>query len=346
MARACTFLTGEGLSKKLMSAGCMARMPREVFNLKYVDFVALSPDRKFVAFTELFNAYVAPLPPPAAASNSARTPAPSRSRKVSGDAGSYLHWSAAPTRSLHWMVGDHYVSRALKDVFAFLPGAPKELPKASEAKALQYGPEQPVYTPSSVSPCRRPRHHHARCREGAGSDRGRRGDRRWRPHPRRRARAMRGDPAGARVIDASGKTLMPGIVDAHAHAAHFGQGVVPQQNWAYYANLAFGVTAMHDPSATNEFVFSQAELVKAGAMVGPRVFSTGTILYGADGDFKAVVNSLDDARFAPQAHAGAGRLQRQELQPAAPRPAPADQHRRARAGHAGGGGGRLTSTTT
>src|SRR5690606_14048193 len=81
-----------------------------------------------------------------------------------------------------------------------------------------------------------------------------------------------------------------------AHAAHFGQGVVPQNNWAYAANLAFGITTMHDPSATTEFVFSQAELVKAGRMVGPRIFSTGTILYGADGDFKAVVNSLDDAR--------------------------------------------------
>ncbi|MBO7942604.1 hypothetical protein JTP77_042885, partial [Streptomyces sp. S9] len=58
----------------------------------------------------------------------------------------------------------------------------------------------------------------------------------------------------------------------------------------------FGITTMHDPSATTEFVFSESELVKAGKMVGPRVFSTGTILYGADGDFKAVVNSLDDAR--------------------------------------------------
>jgi hypothetical protein len=53
---------------------------------------------------------------------------------------------------------------------------------------------------------------------------------------------------------------------------------------------------MHDPSATNEFVFSQAELVKAGRMVGPRVMSTGTILYGADTDFKALVDSPDDAR--------------------------------------------------
>jgi imidazolonepropionase-like amidohydrolase len=55
---------------------------------------------------------------------------------------------------------------------------------------------------------------------------------------------------------------------------------------------------MHDPSANSEMVFAQSELVKTGQMVGPRVFSTGTILYGADGDFKAVVNSIDDARSA------------------------------------------------
>ena len=56
------------------------------------------------------------------------------------------------------------------------------------------------------------------------------------------------------------------------------------------------MTTSHDPSANTAFVFSQAELVRAGEIVGPRIFSTGTILYGADGDFKAVVNSLDDAR--------------------------------------------------
>jgi imidazolonepropionase-like amidohydrolase len=55
---------------------------------------------------------------------------------------------------------------------------------------------------------------------------------------------------------------------------------------------------MHDPSANSETVFAQSELIKTGKMVGPRVFSTGTILYGADGDFKSVVNSLDDARSA------------------------------------------------
>jgi imidazolonepropionase-like amidohydrolase len=55
---------------------------------------------------------------------------------------------------------------------------------------------------------------------------------------------------------------------------------------------------MHDPSANSEMVFAQSELVKTGQMVGPRVFSTGTILYGAEGDFKAVINTIDDARSA------------------------------------------------
>ena len=99
-----------------------------------------------------------------------------------------------------------------------------------------------------------------------------------------------------REIDAHGAYIMPGIVDAHAHASHFYSGINPQQNWAYYANLAYGVTTAHDPSATTSTVFALSELVKAGEMIGPRIFSTGTILYGADGDFKATVNSLDDAR--------------------------------------------------
>src|SRR5690606_28855072 len=35
---------------------------------------------------------------------------------------------------------------------------------------------------------------------------------------------------------------------------------------------------------------------KAGSMVGPRIFSTGSVLYGADGGSKVVISSLDDAR--------------------------------------------------
>ncbi|MEL6538776.1 MAG: amidohydrolase family protein, partial [Bacteroidota bacterium] len=100
------------------------------------------------------------------------------------------------------------------------------------------------------------------------------------------------------LIDASGMTIMPGLVDAHAHMGTFRQGQSPQKQPSYWANLAYGVTTTHDPSSNTEMVFTQSEMVKAGHMVGPRIFSTGIILYGADGDFKAVINSLEDARSA------------------------------------------------
>ncbi|HNM25481.1 MAG TPA: amidohydrolase family protein, partial [Saprospiraceae bacterium] len=77
---------------------------------------------------------------------------------------------------------------------------------------------------------------------------------------------------------------------------NFRYGLNPQKQWEYYANLAYGVTTMHDPSVNSEMAFSNAEMIRSGRMVGPRLYSTGTILYGADGDFKAPINSLDDAR--------------------------------------------------
>lgn len=89
---------------------------------------------------------------------------------------------------------------------------------------------------------------------------------------------------------------MPGMVDAHAHVGGFRYGLTTQQNWQFYANLAYGVTTAHDPSANTETIFTLSEMLKSGDLVGPRLYSTGYILYGADGDFKAVVNNLEDAR--------------------------------------------------
>jgi imidazolonepropionase-like amidohydrolase len=38
-------------------------------------------------------------------------------------------------------------------------------------------------------------------------------------------------------------------------------------------------------------------MAQAGVIVAPRVFSTGTILYGASGSFKAEIDSLEDAQY-------------------------------------------------
>jgi imidazolonepropionase-like amidohydrolase len=102
-------------------------------------------------------------------------------------------------------------------------------------------------------------------------------------------------PEQAKVVDLNGKTIMPGMVDVHAHLRTSPDGISPQTDWSYLANLSFGVTTAHDPSSNTEMVFSQAEMLKAGRMIGPRLYSTGSILYGADADMKVVVNSLDDA---------------------------------------------------
>jgi imidazolonepropionase-like amidohydrolase len=55
------------------------------------------------------------------------------------------------------------------------------------------------------------------------------------------------------------------------------------------------VTTAHDPSSNTEMVFSNSEMMKAGLMVGPRLYSTGAVLYGAEAPFKAVITNFDDA---------------------------------------------------
>jgi imidazolonepropionase-like amidohydrolase len=81
----------------------------------------------------------------------------------------------------------------------------------------------------------------------------------------------------------------------HWHGSMGSDQIIPQQNWVLYAGLALGVTTVHDPSNDTAEIFASSELAKTGAIVGPRIFSTGTILYGAKAPYKAEINSLDDA---------------------------------------------------
>ncbi|HET7266683.1 MAG TPA: amidohydrolase family protein, partial [Oleiagrimonas sp.] len=289
------YMTGGGMDKQLMSVGLNGEDPREVLTLKYADNLAISPDGKWVAFTELFGAYVAPMVATGKPVELSKDTKAIPVTKVSADAGSWLHW-AADSRSLHWMVGNRYHSRDLAESFAFLAGDGAEVEAPEPGGGVAVGltvpgnhPEQVVaFTHARIITMRDAEDHQEVIEDGTiVLD----GDRIAAVGPSDEVQV----PADARVIEARGKTIMPGYVDVHGHAANFGEGVVPQENWAYYANLAFGVTTIHDPSASTAFVFSQSELIRAGRMVGPRIFSTGSILYGADGDFKVVINSREDA---------------------------------------------------
>ena len=108
-------------------------------------------------------------------------------------------------------------------------------------------------------------------------------------------------PEGALRIDARGQTVIPGLIDTHAHGSQGRNEIIPQQNWSQFSNLAFGVTTIHDPSNDTTEIFAAAELQRAGLRVGPRVYSTGTILYGAEGlGYKAIINDFEDAYFHVQ----------------------------------------------
>lgn len=104
--------------------------------------------------------------------------------------------------------------------------------------------------------------------------------------------------AGTEVIDTRGKTVMPGLFDGHAHGPQGDDEIIPEHNWKQYATLAFGVTAIHDPSNDTTEIFAASEMQKAGLINAPRIFSTGTILYGANGPgYTSHVDSLEDAKF-------------------------------------------------
>ncbi|PKI15974.1 amidohydrolase family protein [Colwellia sp. 12G3] len=105
-------------------------------------------------------------------------------------------------------------------------------------------------------------------------------------------------PSDAMIIDITGKTVMPGLIDAHAHGSQGSNEIIPQQNWKNYAGLALGVTTIHDPSNDTTEFFAASEMQKAGKIVAARLFSTGTILYGATiPGYTSHVDSLDDAKF-------------------------------------------------
>ena len=285
-----TFLTGGGLTKQFKSVDLDGSDEVTHFTLDYATDVVPSPDGRYVAFVEAFNVYVAPFPLAGGAVALSKDTKAIPVRRVSRDAGTDLHWLDNDT--VRWLIGPEVYTRTLEDTFAFVPGAPDDLPEPAASGTpvgLMAQADAPEGVVAFVGAQVVTMNGDQVIQDGTVVVRGNRIE----------AVGPRGSvtaPRGAEVIDATGHTIMPGIVDAHAHAGHFGTGMLPQANWNYYANLAFGVTTMHDPSASTEMVFSLSELVKAGEIVGPRVYSTGSILYGADGDIRVQINSLDDAR--------------------------------------------------
>ena len=97
-------------------------------------------------------------------------------------------------------------------------------------------------------------------------------------------------PAGARVIDVTGKTILPGYVDIHAHT-WMSWGLHRRQVSQLMAQLAYGVTTQRDPQTSSEDVLTYQDLMETGELIGPRLYATGPGIFSMDN-----IKSLDEAR--------------------------------------------------
>ena len=260
---------------------------------------AISPDGKWIAFEERFKTFVAPFPRSGRPIEIGPATTAYPVQRISRDAGFFVHWSG-DSRTVYWTLGPELFSRNLSRTFTFLEGAQAKADEP-EVKGINIG-----FTAQSDKPSGVVALVGARVITMAGLKPG----------------AIRGAPgvienatividanritavgpsssvqvpAGARRVDVKGKTIMPGLIDVHAHVGGESAGLLAQSSWPLAANLAFGVTTSHDPSNDTATVFTNAEMIRAGVKLGPRLFSTGTILYGAETPFKAVVETYEDA---------------------------------------------------
>ncbi|MFO8028468.1 MAG: amidohydrolase family protein [Cyclonatronaceae bacterium] len=279
-----------------------------------VEEFVLSPDFRFLAFKDLHNVYVAPMPRAGGEPleiSSASTSLPQRQLTRYG--GDWISWSA-DARDLVFVLGNTVYKQEVRPLFREIEHHEENPENRQDRKIGNVNYDPQVITVDLQLEADRPEgvtvYSNARIITMDSDEvieNGSivvRGNRIAEIGPVEQIRT----PEGARVFDVYGKTIIPGIVDVHAHMGYSVLDITPDRLWEYEANLAYGVTTTHDPSASTQSVFALAEQVRAGRMIGPRIYSTGYVLYGAENPNKAVIESPDDARFHLLRHKAMGAI--------------------------------------
>ena len=123
-------------------------------------------------------------------------------------------------------------------------------------------------------------------------------------------------PDGVPVLDLAGRTLMPGLIDAHAHVyphlpspAPGAEPLWPGTGAHFLAAdlreaLRMGITTIRDVGSYGDLIFATRQAMRYGAFRGPRVLACGRIISATApggrwfGDMYREADGPDDARRA------------------------------------------------
>jgi imidazolonepropionase-like amidohydrolase len=100
-------------------------------------------------------------------------------------------------------------------------------------------------------------------------------------------------PIGAKIIDVSGKTVMPGLIDLHTHLTQPEDGehvnaisdsastLIAVDKLRYF--IESGITSIRDVGSSHDIPFRLKEWVAKSRIPGPRIFAAGQFITGEGG---------------------------------------------------------------
>jgi len=226
----------------------------------------LSPDLKWIAFREYLRTFITPFAcagKPMTVSAHDKTGA---SFRVDAEDGEYVEWTA--DGGLYWTRGAHLYEKPLADVLA----------NKATARKTDLSFEYDVAVPQTTIALT-----NARVVTMDGSKRVL--ENATIVVRRNRIEAVGAGlaaPAGARVFDLRGKTVVPGFIDAHGHYNPDGStlNVTEQNHQGLIANLAYGTTTLYEVYGNHVKDFLVSDLQRKGAITGSRLLSVGPPIYG------------------------------------------------------------------
>lgn len=103
-------------------------------------------------------------------------------------------------------------------------------------------------------------------------------------------------PGGALEIDGAGATLLPGLIDMHAHVGNASaprwKGELPDPPRNLQAYLYSGVTTVLDLGGLSNVIFDLRDQVARGELLGPRLYVAGPIITVKGGHPAAVIERM------------------------------------------------------